>query len=128
MVRSVWALLACLLLVAASAAQEKDKSARKLSGTFVRDHNGRPVTMIFKDNQLTVKVDDVVVTSVYGLADDILFATITQVEKNNRGPDKRDLFSFKFSLNKDELQVSDLRGTSIDDESKEIVEGTYKKE
>ncbi|MFO0877556.1 MAG: hypothetical protein U0840_09290 [Gemmataceae bacterium] len=109
----------------------EEKVSKKPQGTFVREADGQKITLSFKADAMTVTVGDdhVVVEAAYAVTGDVLFGSITKVKKQgDGGPDKRDLFSFQFAVKDKELIVSELKGTQVNDDSRRLVEGTYKKE
>jgi hypothetical protein len=125
-----------LALVCASVAgaAEADKPAKKPVGTWARDAGGRTLTFTFKEDGLTIKLEDgsgngVTVSTAYGVTGETVFGVVTKVEKKGTegGPEKGDLFSFSVKVNKDVLTLGDLKGTNTSEENRKLVEGEYKK-
>jgi len=108
----------------------ESKPLKKPQGTYVKEGSDQKVTMVFKDDQLTVLLGegDIKVEAAFSVTGEVVFGSIIKVEKgtDGGGPNKRDLFSFEVKMDKSEMTVSDLRGTHTSDESKRVVEGTYK--
>src|SRR5262245_37503170 len=131
------ALLLSLSLAAGAAADKKadDKKApKKPIGTWVREAGNTTITFAIKADGLTIHVKAgadkfVKVEAEYAITRDgkTLFATARKVEKKgiDSAPDKGDLFGFQFSVTKEELTISDLKGTGATDEGRRIVEGVY---
>ena len=124
---------AAVLLVAASLAFAADKPAKAPArplGTWTRAADGVAISMEFKADTFVFKIThgDKAITAEGSYAttsDGLLFGAITRTEPGDGGPAKGDLFSFQFSTTKDELTVSDLKGTKVGDEARKRVEGAY---
>jgi hypothetical protein len=129
MVRSLVA-----LFVASTLALAADKGPGKPVGSWSREVDDARITFDIKADgtmTITVKHGDNVINAraSYGVTEEgMLFGVMTKVDsKEDRGPQKGDLFGFTFSINKGELTVSDLTGTRINDDAKKLVEGAYTK-
>ena len=129
--------LAALAVVAVlpAAAPAEVKKPAKPSGTYTREAGERKVSWTFKEDTLTIRIQigegRLDYEAAYGITKDgLLFGVMTKAEKKDidGGPGKEDLISFRYTLGEGELKISDLKGTSIGDEAKRLVEGTYKKE
>lgn len=133
---------ACLILVLAASlsfAADKPKPSKapvKPLGTWEREASGVKLAFTFKaDNTTSIKVSagelDLTVQGHYGVTPGgTLFGIMTGVKAKGTGegkPEKGDLFSFHFSISKDELTISDLNGSKVTDEARKIVEGVYTK-
>jgi hypothetical protein len=126
--------LIALLLPALAAAEEK-KAAKKPTGTYSREAGDRKLAFAFKADTLTISLTagetKMTIEADYGVTKEgVLYGVMTKVEKKgtDAGPSKGDLFSFQFDVSGSELTISDLKGTHVNDESRKIVEGVYKKE
>lgn len=135
---SLAAALAFLLVAAQGPAADVKADGKKPVGTWVRDLGNNTVTFTFAaDNTLTCVITGVggdgtlTVHAAYGVAEgDTVFAVITKVEKKGTsdGPDKGELFGFRFKEDKDTLTLSDMRSTLENAAgAKQLVEGEYKK-
>lgn len=130
MLRRAIVLFVVLSVVAPAVGADK-ASPKKPLGTWVREAEGRTVTFVIKADTLTVSLDDgnkTVATAAYGLTSEgVLFGVLTRVENaGDNGPEKGDLFRFQFSASKEELTISDLAGTRINEGGRKVVEGSYK--
>jgi len=67
-------------------------------------------------------------TAAYSAAGDALFGRITNVEKGaDGGPEKGDLFRFRFKATRGALTISELKAHRESEDSKMLIEGDYKK-
>ena len=128
-------ILCCLIIPTASFAEEKVAAIKKPVGTWVRENDGHKLIFAIKAETLTIKLKtaegELTAEATYSVtAEGTLFGIITKVEKKGieGGSEKGDLFSFDISTNKDELTLSNLKGTRTSDEAAKIVEGVYAKE
>jgi hypothetical protein len=127
----VAAVLAVLLAVPAGLADEKKGEVKKPLGTWVREVGGNTVSFTFEADALRCVITNaggerIVVHAPYGVAEgDTVFGLITKVEKTGGGPEKGELFSFHFQLDKDKLTLSDLKSTADREEAKQLVQGQY---
>src|SRR5262249_6948797 len=132
MLRRACAALTLLALAPLTPAADKP-AVKKPLGTWVREVKGCTLTWAVQAETLTFTMQDegtLKVHACYGVTPDgTLFACVTKVEKTgDAGPDKGELFSFRFKLEKGDLVVSGLKTTAGDGaEAKALVEGTYKK-
>ena len=130
---SVAAVLAVLLAAPAGLADDKKAEVKKPLGTWVREVGGNTVSFTFEADALQCVITNaggerIIVTAPYGVAEgDTIFGLITKVEKTGGGPEKGELFSFRFQLDKDKLTLSDLKSTADREEAKQLVQGEYKK-
>lgn len=120
------------VVLAGSAVFSAEEGARKKPiGTWERQAGDTQIRFEITADRLRVSVKGSETTTVecdYGVTrDGVLFGVVDKVEKQGEGgPSKGDLFSFKFSVDKDTLTVSELKGTDNAD-AKQAVEGEYKK-
>lgn len=134
MTRTAVVSVALLFGLAAWAVAAKGDN-QKLIGTWQRNINDNQVIKFtFKADDLhaTITSADAVidVDADYGVtAGGVLYGVITHVDKKGTdgGPAEGQLFSFRFSVNdsKDALKISDMKGTDLSDESKQMIEGDY---
>ncbi len=127
------AVLAVLASVPLASAAEK---AKKPTGAWTHTLNDATVTFTFEHDALQCdfsKTDGeaIHVEAAYGVtADGLLFGVVTKVEKKgtDAGPEKGDLFSFEYKIEKDELTLSELNGSKpISDEGKQLLTGQFTK-
>jgi hypothetical protein len=130
---------ACVVLLltttVALAADKPPKAPVKPVGTWEREVSGNKLAFTFKaDNSMSITLSsgelDIKVQGHYGVTPGgTLFGVMSKVaaKGTDGGPEKGDLFSFKFSVKKDELTISDLKGSKASDEARKIVEGVYTK-
>jgi hypothetical protein len=130
---SLLAVLALVVTFTAGLAAD-EKAAKKPLGSWTKPVGERTLTFDIKADTLIVTLAEgdksFVATAAYGVTSEgVLFGTFTKIEKKGleEGPAKGDLFSFAFSATKDELTVSDLKGTKVNEEAAKHVEGVYKK-
>ena len=127
------ALLGLLIATPAALPAEKEEPAsRRPLGTWVREAKDTTVTVTFKGDAFTFKVEGgggtVTAHGNYGVTKDgTVFGILTRVDKSGGGPDKGDLFSFRVKIDKGTLTVSDLNGTNVTDEARAVVQGEYKR-
>ncbi len=127
------AVLAVLFAVSTGLAQDKKVEAKKPLGTWVREVGGNTVAFTFEAETLKCVITNaagerITVFAPYGVAEgDTIFGLITKVEKTAGGPEKGELFSFHFQVDKDKLILSDLRSTADREEAKQLVQGEYKR-
>src|SRR5262245_52495869 len=133
MLRTVAALL--LVLAVGPLALAAEKAAKKPLGTWTRESDGRKLTFGFKDDTMTVRFSHgdrkFEATAAYGVTDEgLLFGVFTKSDKKEGegGPDKGQLFSFRYEVKGNELTISDLNGTKVNDEARKHVEGVYTNE
>jgi hypothetical protein len=130
---SVAAVLAVLLAVPVGLADEKKAEVKKPLGTWEREVGGNTVTFTFLADALQCVItntggDRVTVHASYGVAeDDTIFGLINKVEKTGGGPEKGELFSFHFRLDKDTLTLSEVKTSADREEAKQLVQGEYKR-
>lgn len=137
MLHKAMAAVGVLALVAAGAwAADTDKGpAKKPLGKWERKAGDAEIRFSFKEDggmHATVSMGDnsVDVDGAYGVTKDgTLFGIITKVEKKGGegGPSEGTLFSFKFTVDKDKLTLSDFKATEGHDEAKSLIEGDFKK-
>jgi hypothetical protein len=131
--RTCAALLGLLILSPAAVPAEKEEpAARKPLGTWTRAVKDTTLTVTFKADTFTFKVEEggstITAHASYGVTrDGTVFGIITDVEKTGSGPDKGDLFSFRAKPAKGTLTISDLNGTNVSDEARATVQGEYKR-
>ncbi|SRR6266851_9146934 len=131
----VAAVLAVLLAVYAGLAEDKKAEVKKPLGAWTRELAGNTVTFTFEADALKCVItnsggETITVLAAYGVAEgDTVFGLITKVEKTgtNSGPEKGELFSFRFKADKDALTLSELKGSSEREEAKQLIQGEYKK-
>ncbi len=130
------AVLAVLASVPLASAAEKGEKAKKPTGAWTHTVNDCTVTFTFKHDALQCDVtktdgEALQIETAYGVtADGLLFGVVTKVEKKgaDAGPEKGDLFSFEYKIDKDELTLSDLNGSKpISDEAKQLLTGQFTK-
>ena len=124
-----------VLLGSAAAVLAAKGDNQKLLGTWQRNiDDNHMVKFAFKAEDLHVTItsaDAVVdVDADYGVtANGILYGIVTHVDKKGTegGPVEGQLFSFRFSVsdNKDALKITEVKGTDITDESRQLIEGDY---
>jgi hypothetical protein len=123
-----------LLAGSVSGDDKKGESARPF-GIWKRTAGDNTVTFDIKANTMrctivaggnTIECDaDYSVTK-----SGVIFGRLSKVTKKggDEGPSEGDLFSFRFTLEKDTMTLSDLKTSSETGEAKQLVEGEYKKE
>lgn len=123
-----------LVVVLPALVAAEDKPAAKPAGTYTREAGERKVSFTFKADTVVIQVDTgtekITIDAAYGVTKDgLLFAAITKVDRtgDGGGPTKDDLFGFKYEVSKGGLTISDLKGTHVNEDSKKLVEGEYKK-
>ncbi len=130
------AVLTVLASVPLASAAEKAEKAKKPTGAWTHTVNDCTVTFTFEHNALQCDItktdgEAVHIETAYGVTpDDLLFGVVTKVEKKgtDAGPEKGDLFSFEYKIEKDELTLSDLNGSKpISDEAKQLLTGQFMK-
>jgi hypothetical protein len=94
----------------------------------------RTIKFDFKEKGFTVTLSEgsnsIEAAADYGITKDgVVFGIITSVKKTgtDAGPSEGDLFSFKVSVDKGKLTLSDLNGTKVSDGARQLVEGEYSK-
>jgi len=138
MVRTLTAsALAALVLASVAASEEKKaKGDAKPIGTWSRTlGNDTVVTFVIAEDKMSCEVkapggETVTAHGKYGVTEDgTLFGVITKVEKTgtDQGPDKGELFGFRFKIDKDKMTLSDYRGSVDRPSAKELIEGDFKK-
>ena len=137
----LFAVLTALMFAAAPLApghaedKPKAKAVKKPVGTWVREADGWTITFGIKDDELTLDMKDgdgktIRCEAAYAVTKTgVLFATMLKVTKKgiDTPADKGDLFSFAFSVNDKEMTVSDLKGSHVNDDARQLIEGVYKK-
>jgi hypothetical protein len=127
--------LAALVLVPAIPAADK-KAPDKPVGTWSRKlPNDVVITLALEAEKFRVDVTtdsgaSIKLAGSYGVAEDgTLFGIISTVDKKglDAGPDKGELFSFRFKLDKGTLTISDYKASTDRPEVKELIEGEFKK-
>ena len=124
------AVLAVLAFVPFTPAAEKATKAKKLTGAWTRTVNDVTITFTFHDDTLEVHLakndGDVNVHAAYAVTGDgLLFGVLTEVEKKGgEGPEKGDLFSFQYKLEKDVMTISDLNSKGGSDAAG-LLQGEY---
>jgi hypothetical protein len=127
------ALLSCLIALPLLADDPKPTPKTKPVGIWKRESDGKTITFTIKANDtLTLHLLDgdrnITVTAAYGITGDTLFGMVTGVEKKDEGgPEKGELFRFNFKIDKDSLELSELKATRGSDEARKLIEGTYQK-
>jgi hypothetical protein len=130
------AVFAALVFTAVAAEEKKAKGDAKPIGTWSRKlPNDTVVTFAIADDKMSCEVkaeggESVTAHGKYGVTEDgTLFGVLTKVEKKgtDQGPDKGELFGFRFKIDKDTLTISDYRGSADRPQAKELIEGDYKK-
>jgi hypothetical protein len=131
-----------ILLTAAAFTPAADKPAapektNKPAGTWTHTVNEFTVTFKFEaHNKLAIQVakndaESVSVETAYGVTDDgVLFGYTTNVEKKGteEGPEKGDLYSFAYKIDRETLTVSDLNGSKPpNDAARQLIQGEYKR-
>jgi len=114
----------------------KAKAVKKPIGTWTREASGWTIKFVIKDGEMTIDMKDgdgnsIVCDAEYAVTKDgVLYGTMTKVTKKGieTPADKGDLFSIAFTANDKELTASDLKGTQVNDDARELIEGVYKKE
>lgn len=127
--------VAFLFAAAVEAQDKKEKAAKKPTGTWVREVNGFTLKFTFRANDLTIDVKDndgntISIEADYGVTKDgTAYGIMTKVTNKGieKGPEKGDLFSMKFSVTDKEMTFSDFKGTHANEESRKLVEGVYTK-
>lgn len=126
----VLALVATWSLPAVAA--DKEPARTRPLGTWERAASDARATFTFAAESFKVVVSSggatVTVDGDYGVTKDgTLYGIVTKVLRDgtNEGPNERDLFRFRFTLDKDKLTLKDLHPAS--DEVKQVLEGDYKK-
>jgi hypothetical protein len=131
------AMVALVVGLTAAPLLAADPPAKKTKpvGAWVRETGDWKLTFDIKaDDTLTVKLSNGTVSfqiqADYGVTKDgTLFGYLTGIKKvgEDNGPSEGDMFSFRFKIDKDTLTLSDLGGTHVNAEAKNLVEGEYKK-
>jgi hypothetical protein len=126
------AVLAVLASVPFAPAADKAEKAKKPVGAWTRTVNDFTITFTFEEDTLVVELNKssgeaVTVQASYGAtADGLIFGVINKVEKKgNDGPEKGDLFSFQYKLEKDTMTLSDLNSKGGSDAA-QVLQGEYK--
>lgn len=121
------------LIVLASPATGAD-DVKKPAGAWTRTAGDNKITFDFKADSLHVTItnsgNSLEIVADYGLTKEgTLYGIVTKVERKgiDGGPEKGALFSFRVKMDKDTLTISDLKATEGQDESKQLVQGDYKK-
>ena len=133
--RSLMAATLAVVLVGSAVADDKKdaKKDAKPTGTWVKGDGDNKITFEFKGEQLLITVaiggNEIKAESAYGVTKDkVVFGYMTKVEPGgDQGPQVGDLFSFKFETKGDAAELSELKGTHVNDGAKQAVEGEYKK-
>jgi hypothetical protein len=127
--------LALAAVSAAVGAAAEDKKPAKPSGTWVRDLGGdNKITFSFKGEVMTGTIQvgggAIEFEAAYGVTKTgTVFGTLTKVKKpGDEGPSEGDLFSFDFAVKGAKAELTNLKGTNVNAEAKQAVEGEYKKE
>jgi hypothetical protein len=129
-------IVAVFAVVVAAVAAAADKKGDKPLGAWTRKlPDDAVVTFTFDADKMKCEVvtangETVTVHGAYGVTEDgLLFGVMTRVEKKgtDSGPEKGELFSFKFKPGKDVLTLSDYKSSVDRPQDKVIVEGEYKK-
>ncbi len=123
------AMVVTLLFASAASAQ---KMAKRPVGIWVRDLGGDKVTFVFKENSLkcTINFGDLtmVIEADHGVSvkDKVLFGRVSKLDDpSGNGPPPGTLFSFRYNLTKDTLEISNL--TPESPEARQLLEGKYKR-
>ena len=125
------AVLVVLSAVLVAPAAEKADKAKKPTGAWTRTVNDIVITFTFQEDTLQVQVtksdDTVTANAAYSVTDEgVVFGVITKVEKKGGdGPEKGDLFSFQYKIDKDVLTLSDLSSKGGADAA-QVLQGEYK--
>lgn len=136
MVRVKTVALATLFLFVGSmpGAEEKAQAKEKIIGTWTHTVGEHTITFTFKGDTLQALMkgegNGIRIDADYGVSKDgVLFGRINKVEQEgNNGGSEGDLFSFRFKVNDANMTVSDLKTSRENDQSKDLVEGDYKKQ
>jgi hypothetical protein len=125
------AVLAVLASVPFASAADKAEKAKKPTGAWTRTVNDVTITFTFHEDALEVQVakndgDSVTAHAAYAVTgDDLLFGVLTKVEKKGgEGPEKGDLFSFQYKVEKDVLTISELNSKGGSDAAG-LLQGEY---
>ncbi len=130
--------LASVILFAVSALADAEKEGgKKPLGTWKRIAGDTTITFEIKADSAHFTVvnsnngNTIEVEADYGVTKDgVVFGRINKVTKKggDDGPSEGDLFSFRFSIDKDKLTVSELKTSAGGEDAKQAVEGEYTKE
>jgi hypothetical protein len=131
---SAAAVLAVLVFVPMGLTEDKAEVKKPL-GTWVREAGNNKVAFTFEADTLTCVVtggggEVVTVQAAYSVTEDTLFGVVTKVEEKGgarNAPEKGDLFSFHFKVEKDMLTLDKMKTTIERPESKQLVQGEYRK-
>lgn len=129
-----FALAVALLGLSSAVMADAPAKSQKPIGAWERTADGRTISFKFDaDNlrcTLSLGAETIQVDAAYGLtADGVIFGSITKVEKKGTdgGPSERELFSFRIARSGDTLTLSELMGTHVSDDAKQLLHGDYKK-
>ena len=130
------AVLAVLAFAPFAPAADKAEKPKKPTGAWTHTVQDCTVVFTFQGDTLRcelTKTDGSALTTdaAYGVtADGLIFGVITKVEKKgtDAGPEKGDLFSFDYNVNKDVLTINNLSAsTGVSDQARQLLQGYYKK-
>lgn len=134
MLRLTSAALLLLSLSLTAADEKKPAKAKKPTGTWERVAGNCNVAFKLKEDRLTVEItggQTITVEADYAVSRDgkWIYAVVTSAKDGGSGhaPKAGEPFSFQFSAAKNELTLSDMRGSTASDEAKKILEGVYGK-
>jgi hypothetical protein len=124
------------LLAAPLLADDAKASANKPAGKWKKTVGDNSVTFDFKSDRLEITVllggNTIEMINDYAVAKDgTIYGRAHKVTKKGTedGPSEGDLFSFKASIAKDTMTLSDLKSSTGDSgDAKALVEGEYQKE
>jgi hypothetical protein len=136
MLRTLGSALLVVLVVLPGLAEEKKATPKKPIGTWLREVGDNKLLFTFKEGGASFTMEgpnetSLTAHSAYGVTEDnTLFGIVTMVEKKgvDNGPEKGQLFSFTFKIEGDTMTVSDLNGTNINDDARNLIHGDYKKQ
>jgi hypothetical protein len=113
--------------------QAEDAKAKRPTGTWEKKIGDNQIQLDIKEGSVRITVTTaeatIAVDADYGITKDgTIYGIITKVEKKGtcEGPTEGDLFSFKYSLQNDVLNLKDLKGSRDSEEAKQLIEGEYK--
>lgn len=135
MTRRALVVLALAFVGTMPAGADDKAAAKKPCGVWKKTAGDNTLTLDIKPDSLKFTLaigDNTIETEAdYSVTKDgVLFGRLNKVAKKGAGdgPEEGALFSFRFTVDKDTLTLSDLKSTAESAEAKELVQGEYKKQ